>query len=224
MMRKNTTMRFDKLALNFPTSTNLHTIGVYHPKTRLKHSLSISTMSYNDRDLPKDLDGKRQSMAKEAKELIKQYFPRKIKELEELLKQDLFKLEFNVSKSTELSIPEPPSGQECPKCECKCGKSCQCPLLYPNGPIDCNKLLQEIFDALLPHFNETLVTMEKIKLGLQLLVPKVEDGNNTGVEIQDEAITKVADLRDSVLSKFKAYANKITTRGLYIRVSVARQS
>jgi len=172
-------------------------------------------MPHNDPDFPKDVDAKHQRMANEAKELFKQYFPLKIKQLDELLKQDLFKLEFDISKSTELSIPEPPANQEYQTRECKCGKSCHCPFLYPNGPIDCNKRTQEMFEVLLPHFNETLVTMEKIKLGLQLLVPKVEDGNNTGVEIQAGAIDAIDNLRDYVLGRFDQYAKNLEFRGLY---------
>ena len=176
-----------------------------------------SVICSNDEDLSNYVNEKRIELSSEAKELIKEFFPRKIKELDELLKTELFKAEFDASKKTIVSIPEPTSGDYFLKDESSC--TTKVPILFPGGSIDYNVEWQDIFSALTPHYNEVLSAVKKIQLALILLIPKVEDGNNTGVEIQRAALVNITSINDHIaLNRFGVYDTKFATRGTYVVV------
>lgn len=74
-----------------------------------------------------------------------------------------------------------------------------------NQPIPSNSSLQ----ALIPIVKEEVLAMidllAQLKLMIQLRIPAVEDGNNFGVEIQEESINEIAKLEDTAF----AYIEKI---------------
>jgi len=160
------------------------------------------------------LEEQHTSLKTEAQKIIKLKFPQKILELNELLQTPQFDLTYNIGNQNDLELPVPDPK---PKSEdiggCKGGDYCHHPVLFPNGPIEINSKMNQLFDKLTPHLNDTIADSLRVQIGLQLLVPKVEDGHNTGVEIQDKALEMITKHMNNARASFSEYVKELKTRG-----------
>lgn len=73
-------------------------------------------------------------------------------------------------------------------------------------------LLRQWIDRLQEEIILFLSIIEKLKLGIELRVPRIEDGNNFGVSIQEDMISELARVQESALhildSSVKYYAGR----------------
>ncbi|XP_003392061.2 PREDICTED: proteasome activator complex subunit 3-like [Amphimedon queenslandica] len=60
-----------------------------------------------------------------------------------------------------------------------------------NEVIGCNPKLETIVDYLKPQIITVIKHCSNIKLWIQLMIPKIEDGNNFGVSIQEDILSEV---------------------------------
>eukprot|EP00920_Eleutheroschizon_duboscqi_P026981 GHVT01066099.1.p1 GENE.GHVT01066099.1~~GHVT01066099.1.p1 ORF type:complete len:264 (+),score=31.58 GHVT01066099.1:179-970(+) len=67
-----------------------------------------------------------------------------------------------------------------------------------------HKQIYEQLEALKTEASELIETVGNIKLWIQLNVPRIEDGNNFGVGIQEEAIQELARVEDSAFNLYDA--------------------
>jgi len=162
------------------------------------------------------LDEQHNSLKSEAQHIIKHKFPQKILELNELLKTPQFDLTYDIANQKDLELPVPDAHAKSDDVACKGGDYCHHPVLFPNGPIDINSKMNELFAKLTPHLNDTIADSLRVQIGLQLLVPKVEDGHNTGVEIQDKALEMITKHMNNARASFSEYVKELKTRGSFI--------
>jgi proteasome activator subunit 2 (PA28 beta) len=76
-------------------------------------------------------------------------------------------------------------------------------------PIGSNPSINQISPIVRQEVHILLEYMATLKLNIQLSIPNVDEGNNFGVEIQEEAIAEIARIEDigySMLEKFLTYA------------------
>ncbi|XP_073428393.1 proteasome activator complex subunit 3 isoform X2 [Dendrobates tinctorius] len=78
--------------------------------------------------------------------------------------------------------------------------------VMPNGMLKSNAPLVEIIERVKPEIRLLIEKCNTVKMWVQLLIPRIEDGNNFGVSIQEET---VAELR-TVESEAASYLDQIS--------------
>ncbi|KAJ8413242.1 hypothetical protein AAFF_G00092380 [Aldrovandia affinis] len=157
-------------------------------------------------------------LTKEAESLVSTFFPRKIAEMETLLQASL-SIEDLSSLKAPLDIPIPdPAKEELKRKkkeekEAKEGKSDKkkdkdeeeeegpaC------GPIACNERVESLLKEIKPHIQTLKEKLNTVSMWVQLQVPKIEDGNNFGVAVQE----KVFELLTSTRTKIEGFQTQIS--------------
>jgi len=79
--------------------------------------------------------------------------------------------------------------------------------------VPCNKKLLRLIDLLKPEIKDLIETCEKLKTWIQLLIPKIEDGNNFGVSIQEEVLNEVHRIEGDSINYLDGISRYFITRG-----------
>ncbi|KAJ3611887.1 hypothetical protein NHX12_021900 [Muraenolepis orangiensis] len=165
----------------------------------------------------KQVDDFCQKLTKEAEVLLSKHFPQAITEMDVLLKTtlsrpdlvkapldipipDLVKEEAKRKKQEEKeaakgkkdkdSDEEDKAGEEGPPC----------------GPICCNEHVEQALKEVKPQINALKEKLNMVSLWMQLQIPKVEDGDNFGVSVQE----KVFELVTNTRTKIEAFQTQIS--------------
>ncbi|XP_039248950.1 proteasome activator complex subunit 3-like [Styela clava] len=62
--------------------------------------------------------------------------------------------------------------------------------------MECNKHISKIIDVLKPEVRELIESCNTVKTWVQLQIPEIQDGNNFGVEVQEEILEEVRKVED----------------------------
>ncbi|KAM9839579.1 proteasome activator complex subunit 1 [Aulostomus maculatus] len=166
-------------------------------------------------DSKKQVDDFSLKLTKEAEEQITRYFPQKIEELQMLLKTS-FSCNNLESLKAPLDIPIPdPVKEEAKrkkkeeKKQAKEGKkdkdsdeeeegpSC--------GPICCNEQVESLLKEVKPQIQTLKEKLNMVSMWVQLQIPRIEDGNNFGVAVQE----KVFELLTNTRTKIEGFQTQI---------------
>lgn len=187
----------------------------------------------------KAIDSLKEKFKKDAEELVLKKFPKKILELDSLLNAEKFNPNLSLTKAV-INIPIPDSGcaandntsaEQLPQSAKRQKRSSAQEenemeedellvtkaFLFPKGVVECNKQLIELIDILKPRMLELIEDAILLKLAIHLMIPKIEDGNNFGVEIQTETIEAISGVEEDVQKSFDTFSNYFQTRGDLIR-------
>ncbi|XP_060635964.2 proteasome activator complex subunit 1 [Anolis sagrei] len=157
----------------------------------------------------------KEKLCAQAEELVSTRFPEKIVELSELLKITALNVLDLISLRVELDIPVPDpkkdeerrkkqekdekdAGKEEKSSKKKSDDEEKAP---PCGPICHNEKITSLLNLVKPEIQGTKEKLNVISLWLQLLVPRIEDGNNFGVAVQE----KVYELLTTSRTKLEAF-------------------
>uniref|UniRef100_A0A3Q3LEQ2 Proteasome activator complex subunit 1 n=2 Tax=Mastacembelus armatus TaxID=205130 RepID=A0A3Q3LEQ2_9TELE len=155
-----------------------------------------------------------QKVAKEAEELVSKFFPQKIEELQTLLKTS-FSCDDPASLKAPLDIPIPdPVKEEAKrkKKEEKEGKKDKDSDKEdedsgpPCGPICSNEVVESLLQAVKPQIQMLKEKLNMVSMWVQLQIPKIEDGNNFGVAVQE----KVFELLTNTRTKIEGFQTQIS--------------
>jgi proteasome activator subunit 3 (PA28 gamma) len=86
-----------------------------------------------------------------------------------------------------------------------------------NGTVPSNPLISILEDKLRPYILHFLDSVAIIKLWIQLMIPKVEDGNNFGVSIQEDSLAEVRTLETEVAQYIDLTCKYLISRGELIK-------
>ncbi|XP_055914225.1 proteasome activator complex subunit 3 [Eupeodes corollae] len=159
------------------------------------------------------------SLVKKAEQLIFQGFPEKIVELNEMLATDMFcERNFNeVHQDLNIPVPEPiavnhvddavaddpPSAKRPRNDFCVPGTKV---MALPTGTVPCNAPLCEMIKIVKPIIRKLVEDSNLLKMWISFLIPKIEDGNNFGVSIQEDTLAEI----QAVESEAAAFFDQIS--------------
>ncbi|EDW39642.1 GL15090 [Drosophila persimilis] len=67
-----------------------------------------------------------------------------------------------------------------------------CPVLaLPSGSVSCNQSICEIIDVVKPKIRALIEHANVLKMWISFMIPKIEDGNNFGVSVQEDTLTEI---------------------------------
>lgn len=155
-----------------------------------------------------------QNLCQEAEQLVSKFFPQKIEELDGLLKNS-FSLDMESLKAPlDIPIPDPAKEEEKRKKkeekEKKEGKKDKDEKEEesgpPCGPIPSNEQVEKLLGLVKPEIQTLKEKLNTVSMWLQLQVPKIEDGNNFGVAVQE----KVFELLTNTRTRVEAFQTQIS--------------
>jgi len=79
-------------------------------------------------------------------------------------------------------------------------------------PVPCNMNLIRLIDLIKPEIKDVIEACEKIKMWISLLIPRIEDGNNFGVSIQEEVLNEVHRIQTESINYLDTISRYFITR------------
>ncbi|XP_035981152.1 proteasome activator complex subunit 1 [Fundulus heteroclitus] len=165
----------------------------------------------------KQVDDFCQKLSKEAEQLLSKFFPEKIEQLQMLLKTS-FSCDDLASLKAPLDIPIPDPAKEEAKRkkkeekEAKEGKKDKDGDKEeedsgpPCGPICSNERVESLLNEVKPEIQTLKEKLNTVSMWVQLQIPRIEDGNNFGVAVQE----KVFELLTNTRTKIEAFQTQIS--------------
>lgn len=164
----------------------------------------------------KEVDGFTKKSIKEAEQLVSSFFPQMIAKMDNLLQASLASEDLSALRAP-LDIPIPdPAKEELKKKkksekEAKDGKKDKGdkeeeeagPLC---GPIAVNEKVESLIKEIKPHIQTLKENLNTVSMWVQLQIPRIEDGNNFGVAVQE----KVFELLTNTRTKIEGFQTQIT--------------
>jgi len=153
-----------------------------------------------------------------AEDLILKGFPAKILQLNQLLETPQFnQKDMNkVHQDLNIPVPEPivfnnshmePVPKKA-KLEMNCINDVGGTKVFalPNGIVPSNQTLTDLIQTTKPHIKQLVEDTNLLKMWISFLIPKIEDGNNFGVSVQEDTLAEI----QSVESEAAAYFDQIS--------------
>ncbi|KAM9839326.1 proteasome activator complex subunit 2 [Aulostomus maculatus] len=167
-----------------------------------------STMKIS-RESAAKVENFRQSLYQEAHRLFSSFIPGKIVQLDALLREEALSVTdtSSLQAALDIPIPDPPSPEdeemETDKNEDeeKKKKAPKC------GFIKGNEKILELLDKVKPEIVSLRETMITVSCWIQHLIPKIEDGNDFGVAIQEKILERITAVKTKV-DTFQTNINK----------------
>jgi len=163
-----------------------------------------------------------------AEVIFKEIFPGKVIELNALLESDKFSLARLAEFEAKINIPVPdvkllnnePSAKK-RKSDCLNDNNDNDVqgtqvILLPNGPIPINQQIAEIIDIVKPQAIELIGYANQIKMWINFMIPKIEDGNNFGVSIQEDSLAEARQVESESASYLDQMSRYYLTRAKII--------
>lgn len=157
----------------------------------------------------------------ETEELITKFIPAKIFELDKLCKKDIFTKKSATEIDVDVEVPS--NGISSLLCSSEMGGDVKNPgkkRKFDEGKDASNRIsvpvnsnLTPLIQAIKPEVRELIQTCTKVQLWIQLLIPKIEDGNNFGVSIQEEILNEVTRIQTEATSYLDQISRYYITRG-----------
>jgi len=172
----------------------------------------------------------KEQMKKDAEDLLMNKFPDRIIELENLLRSPTFNIKLGDTHS-ELNIPRPDptkyeenngSGdhQSTKRRRVQDGSSSEFVqvegtqvLLLPNGTVGLNQIIVDTCGIVKPLILLLIEDCNLLKMWIQFLIPKVEDGNNFGVGIQEDCLAEVRQVEGEAAAFLDQQSRYFVSRG-----------
>ncbi|KAL7977737.1 hypothetical protein Chor_009686 [Crotalus horridus] len=169
----------------------------------------------------------KENLCVQAEELVARRFPEKVVELSNFLKAPELNVEDLISLRAELDIPVPDpkkdeerrkqkekEEKEDKKEEKSSKKSSEDEEKAPPcGPVCHNDKITALLNRVKPEIQGAKEKLNVISLWLQLLVPRIEDGNNFGVAVQGDYRQLVHEIDEAEYAEIRFMVNEL--RNIY---------
>jgi proteasome activator subunit 3 (PA28 gamma) len=161
---------------------------------------------------------------KQGETIIKDIFPKKVLELNALLESELLSLKRMAEMANcKLNIPVPDPklfNHEPPSKKRKSSESETVNhidgshvVLLPEGSVSTNERIVEVINVVKPQAIELIDHANHIKMWITYMVPKIEDGNNFGVSIQEDTMAEARQVEAEAATYLDQISRYFLTRG-----------
>eukprot|EP00112_Aurelia_sp_Birch-Aquarium-sp1_P015843 Seg3539.2 transcript_id=Seg3539.2/GoldUCD/mRNA.D3Y31 product="Proteasome activator complex subunit 3" protein_id=Seg3539.2/GoldUCD/D3Y31 len=173
-----------------------------------------------------EIQGFAKELVKETEEIISKVIPAKIFALDKLHKSDMFNKKSLSDIDCDINIPKRSltdhnnsSGNndvvvdgelKNPGKKRKYDSDSE---LSQQSTVPVNNGLTPLIEALKPEIKSLIHTCSRVQLWIQLLIPKIEDGNNFGVSIQEEILNEVTRIQTEATGYLDQISRYYITRG-----------
>lgn len=169
------------------------------------------------------LDEFKLTCRKQGENVIKEIFPKKVAELNALLESELFSLaHVRDIADYKLNIPVPaprllnhdPSLKKRKLEEDVENNIDGTPVvLLPEGSVPVNTKVVEIINIVKPQAIELIDYANSIKMWITYMIPKIEDGNNFGVSVQEDTMSEARQIESEAATYLDQISRYFLTRG-----------
>jgi len=159
----------------------------------------------------------------EAEDLVVKEFPNRVLQLETLLRSEKFNILKLADVHSDLNIPVPDPQPMIHNHDDKVSKKRKLDhnndvdgtkvYAFAAGTVPSNKFITELVDILKPHIRQLVEDTNLLKMWVQFLIPRIEDGNNFGVSIQEDAQNEIRTVEGEAASYFDQLSRYFMTRG-----------
>ncbi|XP_056640660.1 proteasome activator complex subunit 3 isoform X1 [Diorhabda carinulata] len=168
----------------------------------------------------------KEDVKKQAETLVLKGFPETIVKLNAILETSQFKNRSFVDVHQDLNIPIPDpiilnSHTELPvakkaKLDPSINQDGTKVMILPTGSVPTNKNLVEMIESVKPHIRRLVEDSNLIKMWISFMIPKIEDGNNFGVSIQEDTLAEVQSVESEAAAFFDQISRYYISRGKLI--------
>ncbi|XP_030761710.1 proteasome activator complex subunit 3 isoform X2 [Sitophilus oryzae] len=162
----------------------------------------------------------------QAEELVIKGFPETIVKLNNILETPQFRNRAFTEVHQDLNIPVPDpillnSNSDLPpakktKYDNSISKEGTKVLALPSGSVATNKNLVELVELVKPHIRKLVEDSNTMKMWISFMIPKIEDGNNFGVSIQEDTLAEVQSVESEAAAFFDQISRYFISRGKLI--------
>nr|KAG5700653.1 hypothetical protein BaRGS_015483 [Batillaria attramentaria] len=182
-----------------------------------------------------------ENFKKETEALVTNVFPQKVLDIEDVYRKMIAEKVSTVHEGSHIPIPEPlhADGEE-PSAKkrrldgnCNDGVPVQGTpvLVFPGGKVPYNQYIHTWAERIKPIIMDLMEHANMVKMWISFLIPKIEDGNNFGVSIQEDTMaearqveTESATYLDQLSRYYVTRAKIISKIAKYPHVEDYRQS
>uniref|UniRef100_A0A672KWQ6 Proteasome activator complex subunit 3 n=1 Tax=Sinocyclocheilus grahami TaxID=75366 RepID=A0A672KWQ6_SINGR len=92
--------------------------------------------------------------------------------------------------------------------------------VMPGGMMKSNGKLVELIEKVKPEIRTLIEKCNTVKMWVQLLIPRIEDGNNFGVSIQEETVAELRTVEGEAASFLDQISRYDTSMLLYLNLKI----
>ncbi|XP_018562255.1 proteasome activator complex subunit 3 [Anoplophora glabripennis] len=89
-------------------------------------------------------------------------------------------------------------------------------MILPSGSVPTNKQLVDLVESVKPHIRKLVEDSNLMKMWISFMIPKIEDGNNFGVSIQEDTLAEVQSVESEAAAFFDQISRYFISRGKLI--------
>ncbi|XP_056886863.1 proteasome activator complex subunit 3 isoform X1 [Takifugu flavidus] len=188
----------------------------------------MSSLLKVDSEIKTKVDAFRERITSEAEDLVANFFPKKLLELDAFLKDPAINItelkdihsEINLTVPDPILVPHLHDGLETQnakkrKLEDGGGEDMvggTKVFVMPGGMMKSNANLVDLIEKVKPEIRTLIEKCNTVKMWVQLLIPRIEDGNNFGVSIQEETVAELRTVEGEAASYLDQISRYYITR------------
>ncbi|XP_026993539.1 proteasome activator complex subunit 3 [Tachysurus fulvidraco] len=188
----------------------------------------MSSLLKVDSEIKSKVDVFRERITSEAEDLVANFFPKKLLELDQFLKEPVINIRElkEIHSELNLAVPDPIlltdihdglEGQNAKKRKLEDGTGDDKVggtkvYIMPGGMMKSNGKLVDLIERVKPEIRTLIEKCNTVKMWVQLLIPRIEDGNNFGVSIQEETVAELRTVEGEAASYLDQISRYYITR------------